>query len=198
VQRLSRRGAACENQRVAMKSALAPPHRIELRVRQLAQLFNSMDPTPFLNRDLDPAAEAFIESWAQEFPPEGRFTITIHLAEPSQEIDPEMLATESIHNFFRYKAEIARRELKQLLRRGRASLLIGISFVVLCLFAADAVREFASGPFATILRESLVIVGWVAMWRPLQIFLYDWWPVARRRRLYISLGHAHVHVVKGK
>ena len=65
-----------------MKSGPVPPHRIELRVRHLAQLFNSMDPTPFLNRDLDPEAKAFIESWAQEFPPEGRFTIAIHLTEP--------------------------------------------------------------------------------------------------------------------
>lgn len=182
----------------AMKSGPVSPHRIELRVRQLAQLFNSMDPTPFLNRDLDPEAEAFIESWAQEFPPDGRFTITIHLTEPPQEADPGTLATESIHNFFRYKAEITRRQLRQLLRQGRVSLSIGIGFVVVCLLAADAVREVASGPFATILHESLIIVGWVAMWRPLQIFLYDWWPVAQRRRLYVSLGHAHVHVLQGR
>ncbi len=181
-----------------MKSGPVPPHRIELRVRQLAQLFNSMDPTPFLNRDLDPEAEAFIESWAQEFAPDGRFTITIHLTELPQETDPGTLATESIHNFFRYKAEITRRQLRQLLRQGRVSLLIGISFVVVCLLAADVVREVASGSFATILHESLIIVGWVAMWRPLQIFLYDWWPVAQRRRLYVSLGHAQVHVLQSK
>ena len=87
-----------------MKTGPAPAHRIELRVRQLAQLFNSMDPTPFLNRDLDPEAEAFIESWAKEFPPGGRIHITIHLEEPPQETDPNALAAEAIHNFFRYKA----------------------------------------------------------------------------------------------
>ena len=98
------------------------------------------------------------------------------LRESSTGIDVSFpdLNTESIHDFFRYKAEITRRQLRQLLRQGRVSLLIGISFVVVCLLAADVVREFASGPFATILHESLIIVGWVAMWRPLQIFLYDW------------------------
>ncbi len=181
-----------------MKTGPIPTHRLELRIRQLAQLFNSMDPTPFLNRDLDPEAEAFIESWAQEFPPGGRFHITIHLEEPPRETDPTALAMEAIHNFFHYKAELTRHQLNQLLRRGRASLAIGFSFVAACLLAADAVSQLTSGPFSTILRESLTIVGWVAMWRPMQIFLYDWWPLAQLRRLHVSLSHAHVHVLPVK
>ena len=36
--------------------------RIQLRLRELAQLFNSMDPSPFLDRDLDADAEEFIVS----------------------------------------------------------------------------------------------------------------------------------------
>ena len=181
-----------------MRPGPIPTHRIELRIRQLAQLFNSMDPTPFRNRDLDPEAEAFIESWAQEFPPGGRFHITIHLEEPAKESDPNALAREAIHNFFRYKAELTRHQLNQLLRHGRVSLVIGFSFVAVCLLAADAAGELATGTFSTILRESLTIVGWVAMWRPMQIFLYDWWPLAQRRRLDVSLSHAQVHVLPGK
>jgi hypothetical protein len=181
-----------------MKTGPLPPRRIELRIRQLGQLFNSMDPTPFLNRDLDPEAEAFIESWAREFPRGGRFHIAIHLEEPPQETDPTALATEAIHNFFHYKAQLTRHQLNQLLRDGRASLAIGLSFVAVCLLAADVVGELTTGTFSTILRESLTIVGWVAMWHPMQIFLYDWWPLARQHRLYVSLGHAQVHVLPGK
>ena len=49
--------------------------------------------------------------------------------------------------------------------------------------------------FLKILRESLTIGGWVAMWRPMQIFLYEWWPLARRGRIYRNLSHAEVAVV---
>ena len=56
-----------------------PVHRIELRLREVAQLFNSMDPTPFHHKDLDPDAEEFIESWALEFAPDSRFQITVYL-----------------------------------------------------------------------------------------------------------------------
>ena len=42
--------------------------RIQLRLRELAQLFNSRDPSPFVDRDLDADAEEFIMSWAREHP----------------------------------------------------------------------------------------------------------------------------------
>ncbi|HKM82407.1 MAG TPA: hypothetical protein VJY15_15780, partial [Candidatus Acidoferrum sp.] len=44
------------------------PHTISLKLRDMNQLFNSMDPSPFIEKDLDDDAEEFIVSWAQEFP----------------------------------------------------------------------------------------------------------------------------------
>ena len=177
----------------------APPvHRIELRLREVAQLFNSMDPTPFHHKDLDPDAEEFIESWALEYPSDSRFQITVHLQQTPPEGEPDALVTEAVHNFFDYKAELVRREVRQLLLQGRISLVIGLVFLALCLLAANAIGEFASGSVLTIGRESLTIGGWVAMWRPIQIFLYDWWPLARRGRIYRNLGHAQVRVSLGK
>jgi hypothetical protein len=177
----------------------APPvHRIELRLREVAQLFNSMDPTPFHHKDLDPDAEEFIESWALEFPPDSRFQITVHLQQMPSDGDLGVLVAEAIHNFFDYKAELSRRELRQLLLQGRTSLVIGLAFLALCLLAANAIGEFASGTVLTIGRESLTIGGWVAMWRPIQIFLYDWWPLSRRGRIYRNLARAQVRVSEGK
>jgi hypothetical protein len=181
-----------------MATSPAPVHRIQLRLRELAQLFNSMDPTPFHHKDIDPDAEEFIESWALEYPSASRFEITIHLEQLPAEGDPTALVTEAIHNYFEYKGELAKRELNQLMLQGRVSLMIGLAFLALCLFAADAIGKFATGPFLNIVRESLTIGGWVAMWRPMQIFLYDWWPVTHRRRIYRKLGGAHVRVLQGK
>ena len=41
---------------------------IEVRVAELRQLFHSNDPSPFRERDLDPAAERFIVDWSRELP----------------------------------------------------------------------------------------------------------------------------------
>ncbi len=74
----------------------------------------------------------------------------------------------------------------------------GLAFVALCLLGAEAIGQWGTGTAHTIARESLIIGGWVAMWRPLQLFLYDWWPLARRIGTYKALALAHVKVVQGK
>ncbi|MDO8311845.1 MAG: hypothetical protein Q7T25_07890 [Sideroxyarcus sp.] len=176
----------------------APIHRLALRVREIAQLFNSMDPTPFLNKDLDPEANTFIETWAAGYAPDSHFHITIHLEQWPSDGDPSEMVTAAIHNHFAYKAKQTRVALKQLLRQGRMSLAIGLVFVTLCLLAADAIGKFGAYTGSTIARESLTIIGWVAMWRPLEIFLYDWWPLQRQIRLYQKLGSAHIQVIQGK
>lgn len=168
---------------------------IELRIRELSQLFNSMDPTPFHHKDLDPDAEEFIVSWALEHPRGADFDVVIHLENPPQEHDTEAIAREAIHNYFNYRATHAEREFRHLMQRGRTSLAIGLLFLASCLLGAEALAAVQGGTLITILRESLTIGGWVAMWRPLEIFLYDWWPIRQRRAVYEMLGRAAVRVL---
>jgi hypothetical protein len=52
------------------------------------------------------------------------------------------------------------------------------------------------GTISTLARESLIIAGWVAMWRPMEIFLYEWWPIRRMGRLYQKMSRMHVEVKK--
>ena len=173
-----------------------PVHQIELRIVELSALFNSMDPTPFHHRDLDIDAREFLESWALEFPQGSHFRIIVHIEKmPLQ--DPSALVSEAIHNYFEYRAVLARRNLRVMLLEGRTSLLIGLCFLALCLFAADLLSGYASNTFLRVVTESLIIFGWVAMWSPIQIFLYDWWPLVRRRRIYQMLRLASVHVLPG-
>jgi hypothetical protein len=178
-----------------MRRSGTQAHRLDLRLRDLAQLFNSMDPAPFLERDLDRDAEEYIESWATAYPPGSRFNITLHLQQQPEQPEPERLISDAIHNYFGFKAELVRRELRQLLSQGRISLAIGLCFLAACLAAAEAIGRGPGGDLPAIGKEGLVIIGWVAMWRPVEIFLYDWWPLLRRRRTYQSLGHAHVSVI---
>ena len=172
-------------------------HQIELLIAELSELFNSMDPTPFHHRDLDRDAEEFLESWAVEFPRDSHSSIIVHIEKMPAE-DPSPLVYEAIRNYCDYKSVLAKRGLRLLLIEGRTSLLIGLGFLALCLIGADLIAVFATNTFLRLLKESLLIGGWVAMWRPLQIFLYEWWPVVRRRRIYRNLGRASVHVLPAK
>jgi hypothetical protein len=174
------------------------PHSIKLKLRDLSQLFNSMDPSPFIEKDLDDDAEEFIVSWAQEFSLDAPIRLSIYLEQWPPE-DPKELIKTAVHNHFAHRAKIANLEFKGLLRQGRSSLFIGLAFLSACLVLSNVFLGNEVGTWAAVARESLTIAGWVAMWRPMQIYLYDWWPLRRRIRIYTKLSHMPVEVVqKGK
>jgi hypothetical protein len=196
--------------------ASAPPSAsvLDLHLAELRQIFDSMDPAPFRERDLDPKASEYIVEWARECPPDRPLALVVHLAAPgrSEAAGPDTRSAErgsfdlqqatsgdapllgdAVREFYRGRAAATRQELSRLFRTGRLSLLIGLAFFA----AASAVGEALSAlvtreSFAGLLRESLVIGGWVALWRPLEIFLYDWWPVRAQARLYDRLAAMQV------
>jgi hypothetical protein len=173
-------------------------HSIKLKLRDINQLFNSMDPSPFIEKDLDDEAEEFIVSWAKEFQPEASVSLRVQLDQWPPE-DPEELIRQAVHNHFAHRAELTDLEFRGLMKQGRTSLLIGLSCLAICLVISNALLHGDAGTWASVLRESLTIAGWVAMWRPMQIYLYDWWPLRRRGRTYAKLSHMPVEVVaKGK
>lgn len=166
---------------------------IELEVRDTKQLFNSMDPSPFREKDLDSDAEEFIESWAQEFPGDAPLTLRVYLSEWPAE-DPTALIRDAVHNYFAYRARQDDLEFRRLMQQGRTSLGIGLVFLVACLVVIKTLAGSSTDTWAGVLRESLTIAGWVAMWRPMQIYLYDWWPVRRRARIHRKLSLMPVEV----
>ncbi len=108
------------------------PHTISLKLRDINQLFNSMDPSPFIEKDLDDDAEEFIVSWAEEFSPDAPLILRIYLDQWPPE-DPKELIRTAVHNHFAHRAEITDLEFKRLLRQGRTSLFIGLLFLAACL-----------------------------------------------------------------
>lgn len=181
---------------IARKRVPVPTRTIELHVREVEQLFESLDPCPFYERDLDADADEYIVASLRELrePPTA---IVVYVDRPSGQPDEQRTLEQAIHRHFARKAQLARRELRGLVRRGWISLSIGIAFLATMLAASEAVvRNMEARPLATLLRESLVIGGWVAMWKPLEIFLYDWWPIASERRAFTVLSQLPVRLVE--
>ena len=168
---------------------------IEVRVENISQLFDTLDPFPFPERDLDKDAEEYIVGWARELPREAPITIVIHV--PQEELmkhDPATLSA-ALNRYFEYRNGILLRDLNEMFRVGRTALLIGASVLALCLLGVQfAARLLGDTPVDRFIQESLVIVGWVANWKPIEIFLYDWWPLVRRRNLYRRLANATVQL----
>jgi len=167
---------------------------VELHLRELRVLFNSLDPAPFLDKDLDAEAEQYIVGAVDEFPLAAPLKLVLHVPALRPDDPPAPLLADSIHGYFDYRAAHAGRRLTLLLRQGRLSLLIGVGFLFACLGARGVVAGTLTGTLRDILAEGLLISGWVAMWRPLQIYLYDWWPLVRHRRILRKISRLPVEL----
>ena len=169
---------------------------IEVHVDELKQLFNSMDPTPFRQRDLDPRAEEFIAGWASELHTDVPLCLLVHVDREAAAADEVAALQGAVSEFFTQRAAVTRRRLRQLLRVGRTSLLIGVAVVAVSIALGDLISALVSDDrLGGVLRESLLIGGWVAMWRPLEVFLYDWWPIRAEARLFDRLAQMQVRIV---
>ena len=166
---------------------------IEIRVNDVAQLFHTLDPFPFREKDLAGEAEDYIVDWAREMPGDRPIRIVIHVPDTEQQGKASGDLEEAFGRYFAGRAIVLQRDLNELFRVGRRSLLIGASILAACLLAAHLAAGFlVETTFRRLAEESFLILGWVANWRPLEIFLYDWWPLARRRDLYHRLSAAPV------
>jgi len=168
---------------------------LELQLGELKQLFNAMDPAPFRERDLDPNAEAYIIDWAHEVDRREPLALAVTLSREAAPQEAAAMLREAVHGYFKERAAATRMELRRLFRRGRVSLVIGLAFLGAAVLAGEFLAGFASKErYATIIEESFIIGGWVALWRPLEIFLYDWWPILSEARLFDRLGRMRVEV----
>lgn len=100
---------------------------------------------------------------------------------------------QSIRNHFALRERVEHRRLRAEWRRGRISLVIGLGFLVVCLFARELLASSGSA-VSRVLAEGFLIAGWVALWGPIDVFLYGWWPIAGRRRMLASLARLDVEV----
>ena len=170
---------------------------LELHLTDLRQLFNSLDPAPFRERDLDPAAEAYIVDWAREVPRGVAPSLVVHLAD-APAAGSEAMLRDAVHGYFLERAQAERGRLRQLFRTGRVSLVIGLAFLAGAIALGEFIASFvAKEGWAYIVKETFVIGGWVALWRPLEIFLYDWWPIRAEASMYDRLGAMPVTMTSG-
>jgi hypothetical protein len=96
-----------------------------------------------------------------------------------------------------YRSLLTDIELRRVLQRGRRNLAIGVLFLFLCLLVIGLLSTIDEGLFKTMLSEGLTIIGWVAMWEPVNVFLYGWWPLIQKKNFYNKIFAMDVKVSSG-
>ena len=175
---------------------MSGPLLLEINISTEKQLFNSMDPAPFRSRELDPAVIEYIIAFAEKAPADADLGLAIRLQNPPEGVDAQAIVAEAVCENFRRMAATTRRTLSRLFHDGRISLVIGIGFVALAAAIGEiVVTVLGTSQRAQVISDSFVIGAWVALWHPINIFLFEWWPLRREARLYDRLSAMDVRVL---
>jgi len=188
-----------------MRRSTPPRYRLEggktcidIKLRNADQLFDGRDPAPFHERDLDEAAVEYILSAVQEIPPRATFKMVFWIVDAKALQMPVETFVSAVRAHFTYEVEKLRRRTREHVRLGEITLGIALLALVGFLTLAELTKFLPEGAVRQVLREGLVIIGWVVMWRPLELLLYDWWPLVRQRRLCQRVVAAEITVEEGQ
>jgi hypothetical protein len=161
---------------------------VRVRVRSLAQMFNELDPSPFWDRDLDPAAAQFIEDEFRERKSAQTWHLDVHVLDGA-ELTTDLQA--AVEHYYKRLASSERVKLRENLRVAEIALLGGIAIFLLCLTTRQLLSDMAAPRF---LSEGLIVLAWLALWRPTEALVYGWVPLYRQQRLYQRLASIRVTV----
>lgn len=163
---------------------------VRIHVHELAQLYNSLDPSPFWDRDLDRSAAEFIEGEFRDREWADSWHLIVHVR--SGEADAGTLQR-AVESYYERLATSAQRELREHLRTARLGLLAGLVLFGAFMGARTLLR--ASLPaLPGAVDEGLIILAWLTLWRPAETLAYGWLPLRRRRRLYERMQGIRVSV----
>lgn len=163
---------------------------IKVRVASVERLFNRMDPAPLHERALDMEVTDWIEEWAEDLDSKDSVEVEITVVDGNLDGREEAIAN-GILSHFEYREWQTDRQFRKLMREGRISLLIGL--MALAGFNAVSRLIGSSGnPVIEVIHEGFAVLGWVSMWKPLEMLLYDWWPIRHERRACGRLADATI------
>jgi hypothetical protein len=168
---------------------------IEIKLSSVLQLFNSFDPAPFHEKELDTAAEHYIVDTVKDFPKKTQFKIKIYLPPDIATTERAQKIPQAIHNHFEYRMLVTDRKYRERFRHGRASLLIGLTFLTIALLSRSLVSQLDNHFLAQLLADALLIIGWASMWEPVTVLLYELWPIIQQKKIFERISQMEIQVI---
>jgi len=163
---------------------------VDVRVPTVNSLFVNRDPAPFRQRDLDPALVEYLIAAAHDVAKAGQLRLAFRIDEPCVPAEIE----NGVRAHFVYELERITRRRREQVRTGWIALAIAAVAVVALIALAGLVTRVMPGTLGAGIREALVISGWVLMWRPVELLIYDSIPWRRERRVLRALGDAAIEL----
>jgi hypothetical protein len=173
----------------------SPAHQVStvsVHVRHLGQLFSSFDPSPFWDRDLDRDAAAFVEEEFADRPRDRPWVLNVTTSDLYEETQP--VVQDAVRHYYLRFVDSTRHRIREQLRIGRISLAVGVGMFALCMSAPTLFGAVFVRALPDVLAEGLIVLGWIALWLPIEQLVSELVPLMRQRSFYQQLARIRVHL----
>ncbi len=150
---------------------------IELRITHQAQFYNLLDPAPNDIKEINHATESYIMDSLEDMPNDKRGSARIILYLERTLYDDEEIRNDmeqAIHAHFALRHCSTNQKYKLSMSKGRRYLFRGLIFLVICLVLSSLLTSiYSQNDVINAIGQSFVVIGWVALWKPVEFYLYD-------------------------
>jgi hypothetical protein len=146
---------------------------IAIRIRSLARLFDALDPAPLQESALERNAEGYILGCAGKHRPTEPLRLLVHLPESLGAHAAD--ASDAIHEHFRRAHAQGERNFRRRQRIGGFTLALALGVLAGSFWLRSLLSNVEGSPLVQGIGEGLLILGWVVMWRPVEILLWEHW-----------------------
>jgi hypothetical protein len=171
-------------------------YSITLKLNDLTQLFQEPEVNPFIPEALFTSG---IETILNELKPSSlrkRTLLNIQLPADQMESDLQEQIQAAIKRYCQFRIHQNKNELSSLRWKGLKALQSGLIFLTTCLLLSALVDRAIFLPefVGRVLSEGLIIVGWVSLWNPTEILLYEWWPEWRENQIFKHITDMEIKI----
>jgi hypothetical protein len=164
---------------------------ITVPLDNVAQLLEPCPPSPFRRRRLRKEAEQYLIERVTVLPRKSRARLQICL--PETERGKEESVIDAVHQDFHFRRVEAEKKLGRIRRFGWRSLGVALIFLTVAMLIVQLMRRYLPvGSFLSVVIEGLTVFAWVALWRPGELLLYEWYPFRRDARLFGKLEESEI------
>lgn len=171
-------------------------NEIVLRLTDLRELFHAPEIDPFSGQG---ELESGIDRLVSQLRGRPRGAVRARITLPAAQITPDLgsRCREALQRYCRARISQLGEQNASLWREGWATLGRGILFLAACMIGSKIFGEpkYLPAFLGRFLDEGFIIAGWVALWYPLDVLLYQHWPVNRDRRIYKVIESMEVEFV---
>lgn len=150
---------------------------IEISLEEPYNLYDDKDPSPLKVRDLKPIIEQYIANCIREIPDKQKVRVDFYFYSISDSEEEKSLLKKSVRDFFIYRTKIRFLDFRYKIKYGFKSFSIGLCFLFFCIYISTSYLNNDNDIVQKFFLEGLSVLGWVSLWNPVQVFLYEIWPI---------------------